>query len=553
MIDRRSIINRLMTPSYTIDEFNFERLTAPPLFSLVTPEDVDRLRALATSVKMSSKPEEKMEKMDDIMRRRGFLRMGSGTNRLVYRHVENDEIVAKVAFDSIGMGDNPAEFMNQRKFKPLVTKVFEISPCGTIGIFERVSPITNREQFISVSVDIFEAIQGWFIGEYILADFGTEFFMNWGIRENFGPVLLDFPYIYELDGSKIFCNVPDENSPTGRCDGTIDYDAGYNFLYCTKCGAKYRAKELQKKLKKKELIVKKDFKYKGGYGHMGMIITGGSKNINVTIEGNKPSVSSIETGSFIYDNMSVNGSSDYVQPNYMDDVARREREAVEAAAKAEEVKQEVVQPTTVEKPKPVAPVNPGLSDLTNALVAFEEALKKIDKLDEIEIVDFLKSDMAIGFIRKYYFPKKKDENTIAILDIATKTECYAVEEAHTTSTPEPVSDVKDEVSEDEEVVVRSGYDCISAKTIKLSEVVADAPHRKVFALVDPNGEYITCGEDNSLMVVDKIDEYDVKDIAIISESYWNTLMKELEATVDDVEEAGENKPVNPLDFDEPEE
>ena len=35
-----------------------------------------------------------------------------------------------------------------------------------------------------------------------MADIGTNFFMNWGIRPGFGPVLLDYPYVYELDGNK---------------------------------------------------------------------------------------------------------------------------------------------------------------------------------------------------------------------------------------------------------------------------------------------------------------------------------------------------------------
>ena len=71
--------------------------------------------------------------------------------------------------------------------------------------------------------------------------------MNFGIREGFGPVLLDFPYVYKLDGEKLFCNRP---TPDGEfCGGVIDYDAGFNGLYCTKCGAMYKAKELEEAIK----------------------------------------------------------------------------------------------------------------------------------------------------------------------------------------------------------------------------------------------------------------------------------------------------------------
>ena len=68
--------------------------------------------------------------------------------------------------------------------------------------------------------------------------------MNWGVRENFGPVLLDFPYVYKLDGSKLFCRAKNPLSPTGCCEGEIDYDAGYNELVCKRCGVVYRAKEI---------------------------------------------------------------------------------------------------------------------------------------------------------------------------------------------------------------------------------------------------------------------------------------------------------------------
>ena len=57
-----------------------------------------------------------------------------------------------------------------------------MSPCGTVGVFERVNPITSREEFLSVADDIYEVITQWFIGKYVLADIGTKFFMNWKIK-----------------------------------------------------------------------------------------------------------------------------------------------------------------------------------------------------------------------------------------------------------------------------------------------------------------------------------------------------------------------------------
>lgn len=264
-LTRQALIDKVQSKVTSIEDFNYDKLVAPPLGALLSPYDIDALYNIATSVRYSGNPEMKYRKIDEIMKPRGFVKLSAGTNRIVYRHLESTDFVVKVAADAIGIHDNPKEFENQFIFKPFVTKVFEVSPCGTVGVFERVNPITSREEFLSVADDIYEVITQWFIGKYVLADIGTKFFMNWGIRTYnsnsagsvaFGPVLLDFPYVYELDGNKLFCSAVDHNSETGLCGGVIDYDDGFNFLCCTKCGVRYRVKELSKKIKNNEVIIK---------------------------------------------------------------------------------------------------------------------------------------------------------------------------------------------------------------------------------------------------------------------------------------------------------
>ena len=275
---RNYILDRIKSRTMTKDEFNFDRLQAPPLCMLLSPFDIQELHSIATSLKWSAKPQLRYQAIDNVMRRRGFIKFVAGTNRVAYRHPEDTRFLIKIACDDVGMRDNPAEYNNQFIFKPFVTKCFEVSPCGTVGVFERVNPITSREEFLSVAEDIFEVINEWFIGEYVVADFGSKFFMNWGIREGFGPVLLDYPYMYKLDGNKLYCKAPDPHSPTGKCDGVIDYDAGYNFLHCTKCGVVYKAKELEQKIKNHSIIAEKkgDFKMK-------IKVSGGSKNIQAKV------------------------------------------------------------------------------------------------------------------------------------------------------------------------------------------------------------------------------------------------------------------------------
>ena len=86
-----------------------------------------------------------------------------------------------------------------------------------------------------------------------------------------GPVLLDFPYVYKLDGDKLMCTkfIPELNQ---RCTGLIDYDLGFNNLVCNECGRKYNALDLEKKDSGIEII-------KGGSVNMKVILKRGNKTI----------------------------------------------------------------------------------------------------------------------------------------------------------------------------------------------------------------------------------------------------------------------------------
>ena len=244
-MDRRDVIKRMLYPKCkSAVEFKFDTLMANPLLTYITVQDIAQLNKIATSIKYSSRPKEKYKMIDQILVPRGFKKMASGTNRVVYRFLDDYRIVLKVAIDKVGLSDNGNEFKNQQLLKPFVTKCFEVSPCGTVGLFERVNPITSREEFVNISEDVFDLINN-LIGKYVLEDIGEKFYMNYGLREGFGPVLLDYPYVFELDGRKLKCNVQDPLDPKGYCGGMIDYDIGYNNLICTKCGKRYLATELR--------------------------------------------------------------------------------------------------------------------------------------------------------------------------------------------------------------------------------------------------------------------------------------------------------------------
>lgn len=257
MDNRSGIIDRLRSKVTTVDEFNYDKLTAPPLSCLLTQYDIDRLYNIATSARYSGNIEKKTKAMNEILNPRGFIKFAEGTNRRCYRFVDNDDFVIKVAFGSVAIHDSPSEFNNQFTLKPFCTKVFEVDPCGVVGSFERVDPIKSREEFMSVWEDAYELIFGWLMSNgHIMADIGTKYFMNYGIRRGFGLVVTDFPYLYEIDGNKLYCNAPSRDSPTGVCGGLIDCDAGCNELHCELCGTRYRFKEIAKKIQNESIIIK---------------------------------------------------------------------------------------------------------------------------------------------------------------------------------------------------------------------------------------------------------------------------------------------------------
>lgn len=264
-MSRVSVLESMYSVKKSPLEFNYDMLCAPPILAILDNIDIGKLYNIATSVRYNGNINKKYRAIDEVMKRRGFIRANKGTNRIVYNFMDDQRFVAKVAIDKAGIKDNPAEYFNQRYFKPFCCKIFETDRSGVVGFIERVNPITSIEEFYSVADDIYNMIITKIIGKYVVDDIGTSKFMNFGLRMNgFGPVILDFPYAYELDGNKLCCL----NKVNGIvCGGEIDYDAGFNYLRCEKCGKVYSAKDLEIK-KDKEILILND---KGGPCNMNRV------------------------------------------------------------------------------------------------------------------------------------------------------------------------------------------------------------------------------------------------------------------------------------------
>ena len=252
-MSRVSLIEQLYAKRKSALEFNFDSLWAPPIRCLLSQQDIDQLYHIATSLRYNGNINKKYELIDAVMRPRGFRRGNCGTNRVVYNFLEDPTFVAKIALDKVGLKDSPAEFKNQRFLQPFCCKIFEVDRTGVIAFVEKVNPITSLQEFASIADDVFNMMITKIIGKYVVDDLGTTKFMNYGLRQNangctFGPVVIDFPYVYELDGGKLICAKPikDAFGIEHPCGGEIDYDAGLNNLYCSKCGRRYTAQELAK-------------------------------------------------------------------------------------------------------------------------------------------------------------------------------------------------------------------------------------------------------------------------------------------------------------------
>ena len=244
--ERVNILEKILfSGTITPIEFEWEQLSPDVnIYQLLTQEDIDYMKNIITSPRYAGNSRLRLSKLDEVMKFRNFVKFAGGTNRIVYTHPSAPNMVFKVAVDAVGIRDNPSEYYNQKLLKPFCTKVFQCSSCGTIASFQKVDRITSEEEFFSIIDDYVSLLEVLIDGKHIYDDIGTKYFMNYGIWKGKGLVILDFPYMYEIDGKKLICkNILDDGS---ICNGDIDYDKGFNTIICTKCGRIYRAGDLAK-------------------------------------------------------------------------------------------------------------------------------------------------------------------------------------------------------------------------------------------------------------------------------------------------------------------
>ena len=280
---KEGILDTLYAKRVNPIEFNFETLTAPSLYNFISEYEIGKIYDIVTSIKYSAQLTKKKDGIKAILAPRGFIPFASGTNRMCFRYLEDKKFIIKVPYKESGLDNGFREYQNQMRLKPFVAKTFDVHPSGCISQSERVLPITNREEYMSVVDDVFAMLTALF-GNYVLEDVGTKYFMNIGIRPGFGVVILDYPDMFELDGKKLFCNRPIyPNTKFPVCGGLIDVDAGFNCLVCKTCGKEYTAASLQKAKDQNLIIMEGDSFMKVSLLKRGKTVAEFNDNVTDTI------------------------------------------------------------------------------------------------------------------------------------------------------------------------------------------------------------------------------------------------------------------------------
>lgn len=249
-IDVRKIHLNAMYRSlaYTVPlERAFDDLQGPMVEDLFDAETIKSIKLVVTNPKIKFF-KDKFRILAGILNPLGYILAHAGTNRVVFQPQFDDSFVVKIGLDIAGRTNNPNEIVNQKYLKPFVCKCFDTTDDGVIGTFERVVPIENLYQLWSVREDIFDIMRA-ITKRFVIDDFGTEAFKNWGVRKGFGPVLLDYADMYILDKDTAYCRKPIDWHSTAVCGGELGYTPGYNKIMCKKCGGIGKAKQYKGKEK----------------------------------------------------------------------------------------------------------------------------------------------------------------------------------------------------------------------------------------------------------------------------------------------------------------
>lgn len=260
MTKREDLVARLAKDTrkeISTPTFDFDALWHPGLRALIPDQVIADICGMVADIKLDTHKgkQQRREYFKQLLAPYGFVRLGGGTNREVYKNLEDQSVVLKIAIDSLARNNNLAELFKQYWIKPFCTKMYDVSPCGTLGLMERGDPIVNRIQMANAADGVYKVMEYCNDKGYVVGDGGGEYFMNYVIRPGFGPVLCDYTSVYKLDFAKLRCKRRDPM--TGKlCGGSIDYQLpAMSKIICSKCGAVYSALDLAKEVETMQQLI----------------------------------------------------------------------------------------------------------------------------------------------------------------------------------------------------------------------------------------------------------------------------------------------------------
>lgn len=248
-LSRFGLRNREFTEVETFQMIldNWNSLRANPIAYYLPYDAIQQLGSIVANVRLMNNASKKYKMIEELLARYGLVHLASGTNRKTFYSKWDPSVIFKIGVDRTGKEANLAEVQSQQILRPYCVRIFQVLPDGLISLQERVDTMTWEDYNHRYAGLIFDIIMGLIYNGFIMEDIGKNFFRNWGIRStNRIPVLLDFPYVYKIDWSKLRCIHTDPLTGI-QCDGYLDYDyRGMNEIICTKCGTRYSAAYLAK-------------------------------------------------------------------------------------------------------------------------------------------------------------------------------------------------------------------------------------------------------------------------------------------------------------------
>ena len=280
----------------------FTNYRVNPLLSYFSQADLRDIYELSCKPSMHNDPKLHCNYLREIMDARGFKIIGGGTNRRAYENIYDPRVVAKVALGGTGRHDNLIDMSNQNILMPFCNKGFEVTPLGSLQLCERVIPFKTVDEFKKYINEIADILV-YFIraNDIAMDDIGMRSFKNWGYRENFGPVLLDYSSMYIADPNKRRCTKVINDRV---CRGAIDYDDKFNKIICTECGTEYLAQSIAKK--------NEDGSYVGGFLTEKTKNSGGTRKMAIIVRNSNGEIvgkTDKKIGTSNYANQSLSNNS----------------------------------------------------------------------------------------------------------------------------------------------------------------------------------------------------------------------------------------------------